>query len=339
MSSWPHTGVLIVNLGTPDSYSTADVRKYLREFLSDKWVLDINPIVRFLLVNLIIAPFRAPKSSKNYQKLWTANGSPLKHYGYSIQDMLQMQLGAGYEVQLGMRYKNPSIKEALQKLMAKKVKKILVIPLFPQYASATTGTVIDEVQRQISKYWLIPELHIISNYYDNAAMLSCYANNAKTYLAQVQYDHILISFHGIPQRHILKGSTGYCKLGNCCDAISAQNHFCYRAQCYATARGIANELQLSQNQYTVVFQSRLGKEPWLEPYAEDTIKRLPGMGYKNVLVLAPSFTADCLETTMEIGDEYLHLFKANGGTHLQLVHSLNDSPEWVKVLKEMVLKY
>jgi ferrochelatase len=339
MSNKTKTAVLLVNVGTPDSFEVSDVRKYLSEFLNDKRVIDLHPIVRHVLVNWIIVPFRAYKSAKTYKKLWTANGSPLKYYGMQLAKKMTDALGNGYVVELGMRYQNPSLKQAIKNIMANQVQKIILIPLFPQYASATTGSVVEEVYKQICTYTNIPIVHTLSNYFDYAPMIEAYAHNANSYLEKQKYDHILISFHGIPRRHILKASCGgYCKLNErCCSAISKLNYFCYRAQCHATARAIAQKLNLRPEQYTVVFQSRLGNEQWLEPYAEEKAKSLPSQGIKNVLVVAPSFTADCLETTIEIGHEYEEIFRNNGGNVWQLVHSLNDSPMWVDALKAMVL--
>ncbi|TAF67904.1 MAG: ferrochelatase [Cytophagales bacterium] len=343
-------GVLLVNLGTPDSPKTGDVRKYLREFLMDGRVIDIPFLPRFLLVNGIIAPFRAPKSAKIYKELWTAEGSPIKIYGEQVKKLLQETLGAHYLVSLGMRYQNPSIERALNELKDKGLDKIIVVPLFPQYASATTGSVHQKVMELVSKWQIIPEIHFIHSYFDDPAFIHAFATIGKQYLEAHPYDHIIFSYHGLPERQIRKGdATGTCLveakkdkskegLANCCATLHSGNRACYRAQCFATSRLIAEALGLADAQYTTAFQSRLGNDPWLKPYTEPLIKDLVKEGKKNVLVFSPSFVADCLETTIEIGEEYKEVFEEAGGTHWQLVESLNVHQLWIETLKNMVLQ-
>ena len=333
-----HTGVALINLGTPDSPEVPDVRKYLREFLSDPRVIDISDLGRFLLVNLIIAPFRSPKSSKVYKKLWTENGSPLLYYGKQVQKMLQDGLGQEYIVTLGMRYQSPSIAEAMEPLLNKGLKRIIVLPLFPQYASATTGSVHEAVMKYVSGKQVIPDIKFISTYFDNSLFIKAFAGLASKYMEQEKFDHVLFSYHGLPERQIGKADySGVCSFGECCNQISEKNYYCYRAQCFATTRLIADELNLKQNEYSTCFQSRLGRDPWIQPYAEEVIKGLPAQGKKKVLVLVPSFVADCLETTIEVGEEYKHLFLENGGEKWQMVESLNDSPQWIEVLKNLIV--
>jgi protoporphyrin/coproporphyrin ferrochelatase len=332
-------GVLLLNLGTPDSPSTSDVRKYLREFLMDRRVIDIPYLNRFMLINLIIAPFRAPKSAKVYKELWTKDGSPLKIYGYRVEKLLQDALGSDYEVSIGMRYQSPNTTEALDKLKNIGLEKIIVIPLYPQYASASTGSSLEEAMNVIKNWEIIPELHFISEYSGNELMVKTYAEIGRKYMAETKFDHFLFSYHGLPERQILKGScNNHCKLGTCCNSYHQNNRYCYRAQCYNTSRLLAKELGLSEDDYTVSFQSRLGKTPWIKPYTDDKIKELCENGKKKVLCFSPSFVADCLETTIEIGEEYKELFEKNGGEHWQLVESLNVHPNWIECLKEMVLK-
>lgn len=333
------TGVLIVNLGTPNSPSTQDVRVYLREFLMDGRVVDIPFFARWMLVNLIIAPFRAPKSAKAYQKVWTSEGSPLMVYGKRLEQALQSALGKDYDVVLAMRYQQPSIKEGIQKLRSKGYTQWIVLPLFPQYASATTGSVMEEVMREVSKLQIIPEIRLISNYFDHPLMINAFAAIAKKYLDKEQYDHILFSYHGLPERQIRKGdSSQQClKEGvDCCASIHAGNYYCYRAQCYATTRLIAEQLGLSKEQYTVMFQSRLGKNPWIRPYADDVIEEMAKQGKKKILCMVPSFVADCLETIEEVGEEYKEAFLHAGGTHWQFVESLNVHPIWVSCVKDLI---
>lgn len=331
------TGVLLVNLGTPDSPSVADVRKYLREFLMDGRVIDINAIARFLLVNLIIAPFRATKSAKIYKKLWTDRGSPLMFYGAELADLLQKTLGDDFVVALGMRYQSPSIESALAKLKSQSIKKIIVVPLFPQYASASTGSAHEEVMRVISKWQLIPQIAMIDSYPSNAEMIQTFADSGKKHIATHQFDHFIFTYHGLPQRQLRKADSR-CLTSGCCDEFSEKNRLCYRAQCVETTRHLAKALDLKETDFTISFQSRLGSDPWIKPYTDKVIEELIGKGKKNILVFAPSFVADCLETTIEIGEEYRELFEEKGGLHWQMVESLNVQPRWVNALKEMVLE-
>ena len=332
------TGVLLVNLGTPDSPSVPDVRKYLREFLMDKRVIDISAVGRWMLVNLIIAPFRAPKSAKIYKQLWEDRGSPLMFHGVDLTEKLGNALGDDYLVAFGMRYQNPSIKLALEELLAANVKKIIVLPLFPQYASATTGSVAEQVMDDIKGKLVIPDIDFVNQYPDDELMLKTFAELGQKYMKKQDYDHVVFSYHGLPERQIRKSSVdGYCQLNaKCCSTYHSKNQFCYRAQCFLTSRKLAQKLELPENRYSVFFQSRLGKDPWIQPYAEDEIQRLAKEGKRKILIFCPSFTADCLETTIEVGDEFKELFIENGGENWQLVESLNSHDLWVKSLKMLV---
>lgn len=335
------TGVLLVNLGTPDNPKTPAVRRYLREFLMDGRVIDIPKWQRFLLVNGIIVPFRAPKSAKTYQELWTTNGSPLLLYGYAVQKLLQEQLGQDYHVALGMRYQNPSIAQALNELKTIQVHKIIILPLFPQYASATTGSVHEKVMEILRKWDNIPEVTFIAQYCNHTNFIQAFAEQGRKYLQQESFDHVIFSYHGLPERQIIKHdiSNTCLKSENCCASYSVHNRLCYRAQCFETSRQLAKALSLEPEQYTVSFQSRLGKSPWIQPYTDETIKKLVLQNKKRILVFSPSFVADCLETTIEIGIEYKHLFESLGGERWQLVESLNDSPLWIETLKNLVKHY
>ncbi|TDB63325.1 ferrochelatase [Arundinibacter roseus] len=334
------TGVLIVNLGTPDSPNTPDVRKYLREFLMDGRVIDIPFIPRWMLVNLIIAPFRAPKSAKIYKELWTEDGSPLKTYGYSVEKMLQQMLGDQYVVKLAMRYQSPGIEDGLKEFQQMGLSSLTVIPFFPQYASATTGSVYEEVMRVLKGWQIMPELRFVNRFLDHPKFIEGFARPARKYMAEHTYDHFLFSYHGVPERQIRKGdpTKAQCKLGSCCDTLNQHNQFCYRAQCFETTRLLVKALDLKEGTYTTCFQSRLGSDPWIKPYSDDVIKDLAKRGVKSVLAFSPAFVSDCLETTIEVGDEYRELFEENGGEHWQLVESLNDSQLWVEVLADLVQK-
>ncbi|MEQ9302792.1 MAG: ferrochelatase [Marinoscillum sp.] len=330
-------GVLLVNLGTPDSTSVPDVRKYLREFLMDKRVIDISAISRWLLVNFIIAPFRAPKSANEYKKLFTERGSPLKFYTEDLLDPLRKLLGDEYVVEYAMRYQNPSIASGLDKLRAANVSSIHVIPLFPQYASASTGSVIDKVMELTKTWQIIPEMRFTSQFLEEEKFLQVIAQNGKRWMQKTDYDHFVFSYHGLPERQIRKGSVGdQCQLGGCCGKFHERNQYCYRAQCFHTTRLLAEKLGIPEEKYTVSFQSRLGKDPWIKPYTDFIIKDLAKEGKKKVLAFSPAFVSDCLETTVEVGEEYLELFQEAGGEQWDLVESLNDDPLWVECLAGIV---
>lgn len=331
-------GVLIVNLGTPDSPDTSSVRRYLREFLMDGRVIDIPYPFRFLLVNGIIAPFRAPKSAKIYQELWEERGSPLKFYGEDVVKDLQKQLGEGYCVRLAMRYQNPDLASTLNEMHQLNLKKLIIVPLFPQYASATTGSVYERVMELVSSWQTLPSISMVNYFYDHPSFAKFFAQRAAKYQEKTNFDYYLFSYHGVPERHIRKGDVtkNTCKLGSCCDTITEKNHACYRAQCFATTRLIAKEMGLEEGTFGTAFQSRLGRDPWLQPYTDETIKKLVKEEKKNILAFSPAFVSDCLETTIEVGEEYKEIFEEEGGEHWQLVESLNNSPEWVDLLADIV---
>ena len=331
------TGILIINLGTPDAPTRPAVYRYLKQFLLDPRVIDINPIARNLLVRGIIAPFRSGKSAKAYQEVWTENGSPLKFYGERLVEQVHQLLGPEYVVELAMRYQNPSIESAIEKLMQAKVSKIKVFTLFPQYASATTGSVHEEVMRILTKQQIIPALEFISKYETWEPMIDLFVKNALKYDLS-KYDHVLFSYHGLPQRQLRKADAfNHClQKSDCCQTLTPTNQFCYSAQCYATTKAIANQLNLKPEQYTVCFQSRLGRDPWTQPYTVRTIEELAKSGAKRLLVFCPAFTADCLETVIEIGEEYREDFLRWGGEQLDLVESLNDKPAWAAAVAELL---
>jgi ferrochelatase len=315
------TGVLLINLGTPDSPSVGHVRSYLSQFLNDPRVIDIPWLLRKMLVNLIIVPFRAPKSAKIYQKLWTDKGSPLLYYSERARDLLQQELDSTYEVHLAMRYKNPSIPDVLETMRKKNYERIIVVTMFPQYASASTGSALEEVMRVVSKWWVIPELKFVSQYFDHPSYIEAFAERGRKYNIN-EYDHVLFSYHGLPERQVDKVyNDGLCSDHDCEHEMTEENRYCYKATCYATTRLLAAKLNIPQEKYTVCFQSR----------------QCGDKGMKKILVFSPAFTADCLETIIEIGDEYQEIFAEHKGEKVQLVESLNDHPLWIKCLKELVL--
>ncbi len=331
--------VLLVNLGTPDNPGAGAVGRYLSQFLNDKRVIDINPIGRFILVNLIIIPFRRFRSSKLYKNIWTKNGSPLLLYGIELKEKLQKEMGDAYSVELAMRYQKPSIKMALENLRKQQPTKIHVLPLYPQYASSSTGSTIEEVLKQIKSWEVIPSLNIISKFYDHPAFHRALINEAKKHKVE-DYDHVLFSYHGLPERQITKGAKHYgsdsCNFGSCCNSITVNNQFCYRANCMETSRVLVKALNIAEGKYSSAFQSRLDNK-WLKPYSDKVVEELAKSGKKKLLVFSPAFVADCLETIYEIGTEYQEIFKEHAGEQITLVNSLNASEEWVKAVKEMVL--
>ncbi len=331
------TAVLLINLGTPDSPSVRDVRKYLFQFLNDARVIDIPWLLRALLVNLIIVPFRAPKSAKIYQELWTKEGSPLLLHSKNLTQKVQEKLKDKADVYLAMRYQSPSIDSVLEEIRKKNYAKIIVIPLYPQYASSSTGSTLERVMQIISKWYVIPELSMVSQYYDEAGYLDAFAERGKAHIGN-NYEHILFSYHGLPVRQVDKVyENGPCSDHHCEDQLDEENAFCYKAACYETTRQIASRLNIPKEKYTVAFQSRLDKK-WLEPFSDKVVEELAKKGVKKLLVFSPAFTADCLETTIEIGSEYKEIFEEHGGQHLQLVESLNDHPLWIDTLEKMVLE-
>ncbi len=332
------TGVLLIQLGTPKSPSVKDVRKYLSEFLNDPRVIDIPAVARFFLVNGIIVPFRAPKSAKIYQQLWTKEGSPLLLYSQSLRKKLQNSFGNEVDVCLAMRYGNPSMEDVLEDMRKRNYSRIVLLPLFPQYASATTGSAIEKAMKIIRKWWVIPEIKTISQFYDDEDFVNCFVERGKKNNLN-EYDHVLFSYHGLPLRQVDKVhlDSQPCANHHCENEITEENKFCYKAACYATTRLLAEKLNIPKEKYTVCFQSRLDKE-WLEPFADKTVIEQAKKGAKKLLVFSPAFVADCLETTIEIGHEYQQLFIEHGGEKLQLVESLNDSDSWVETLKKIIQK-
>src|SRR3989337_2399942 len=331
------TGVLLINLGTPDSPSVGDVRSYLSQFLNDPRVIDIPWILRKILVNLVIVPFRAPKSAKIYKKLWTVNGSPLLYYSLKVQELLQKELESEYGVHLAMRYKNPSIPNVMEQMKKRNYSKIVVVPLFPQYASASTGSAHDEVMRVLRSWWVIPDVTFVSQYYDHPTFINAIVERASKYDINA-FDHILFSYHGLPERHVDKVyNSGLCADHDCENEITEENKYCDKATCYATTRLLADAIKIPKDKYTVCFQSRLD-EKWLKPFSDKVVEECAQKGMKKILVFSPAFTADCLETFIEIGEEYQEIFAAHGGEKVQLVESLNDHPLWIRCLKEIVLE-
>ena len=249
-------------------------------------------------------------------------------------------MGDGFVVELGMRYQSPDMESALSNLREAKVEKIIMIPLYPQYASSSTGSSVAEALRIISKWEVTPSFEVISKFYDNPDFIDACVEVAKKY-DQTEYDYFIFSYHGLPERHINKGAAHYgdntCNFSDCCNSITENNQYCYRANCFETTRQLVKRLNIPEGKYETSFQSRLD-DMWIKPYSDKVIAQKAKEGKKKMLVFSPAFVADCLETIYEIGTEYNEIFKANGGEKIQLVESLNDSPKWIEALKKMVLK-
>ncbi len=329
------TAVILVNVGTPDSPSVGDVRKYLSQFLNDRRVIDLPWLLQKVLVNLIIVPFRAPKSAKLYQQLWNEKGSPLLYYSENAAAKLQVRMGENYRIYNAMRLGNPGLDRILEEVKNQNFNKIIILPLFPQHASATTGSVFELVLSEMSHWNTIPELHFINHFHDHPAFIDAFAAQAAKYQS-TKWDHILFSFHGLPLRQISKVHPGNdCRQCLCKTETIKEGKLCYQAACYETARLISQQAGFSNDHYSVSFQSRLDKN-WMSPFTDKILIQKAEEGIKNILVFAPSFVADCLETKIEIEKDYQLLFRKYGGENLQLVESLNDHDSWIGSLEQII---
>ena len=327
--------LLLVNLGTPDKPTYLSVFKYLRQFLMDGRVININPFLRFVLVNFIICPTRSFSSTKVYKEVWDKNtGSPLLHNTTKLAEKLVNKV-QDYDVYFAMRYQNPSIESVINKILETNPDEITVLPLFPHYAAATTGSVYQEISRVISKKWVVPNIRFINQFYDNEKFINAWVDKASKFDLNT-YDKVIFSYHGIPNSHVDNVyPDSLCSDHNCESEVTNENKFCYKATTYETTKILANRLNLSPDKYQVTFQSRLTNK-WLTPFTDEVLESLPGNGNKNVLVFSPAFTADCLETIIEIGDEYKELFLEAGGEKLDYVESLNYSDLWADAIIDII---
>ncbi|WP_028618769.1 ferrochelatase [Pseudomonas canadensis] len=325
--------LLLVNLGSPKSTSVADVRSYLNQFLMDPYVIDLPWPVRRLLVSLILIK-RPEQSAHAYASIWWDEGSPLVVLSRRLQQQMTAQWTQG-PVELAMRYGEPSIESVLTRLAAQGIRKVTLAPLYPQFADSTVTTVIEEAKRVVRDKKLSVQFSILPPFYDQPEYLDALAASVRSYVEQ-DYDHLLLSFHGLPERHLTKlDPTGqHCfKEADCCKNASPEVlKTCYRAQCFSVARDFAERLGLPEDKWSVAFQSRLGRAKWIEPYTEARLEALAKQGVKKLLVMCPAFVADCIETLEEIGDRGLEQFREAGGEELVLVPCLNDDPQWAKAL-------
>lgn len=329
--------LLIINLGTPDLPEKKQVRKYLREFLNDPRVIDLPFLLRKILVNLIIIPFRTSKSTALYKKLWTKNGSPLLIHLKNLQKKVSAKISSDYQVFIAMRYGKPNLEKTLDNIYSHNFEELVVFPLFPQYASSTTGSVFEFILNYAKKREIFPNLNFISQYYNRPEFIKVFSEKIKKYQPE-KYDKVIFSYHGLPLRQVQKTHPNF-EVSKCECQTSLPEHgkFCYKATCYETTRLLQKATGISAEKSVTAFQSRLS-EGWLSPFADEVLANLAKNGIKSVLVVAPSFTADCLETIVEIEHEYKQIFLENGGKKLTLVKSLNSSDDWAdaicKIIKE-----
>lgn len=327
--------LLLVNVGTPDRPEKRAVRNYLFQFLNDSRVIDIPWLSRKILVNLIIVPFRAGKSTKLYQKLWTDRGSPLLVYMNDLAGKLQERLGKHFEVWEAMRYGKPSLEKQLENIRERGYDEVVIFPLFPQYASSTTGSVVERVMRITSRWNVIPAIRFVDQYYDAPAFIDAFAQRIRSYHPE-NYDRVIFSYHGLPIRQIEKVhpqvSEPHC---SCVKQMPEHGTHCYKATCYETTRLLAKKLNLNDEKFLTTFQSRLSKN-WLYPFTDETVKELARQGTKKVLVVAPSFVTDCLETIIELGEENREIFMENGGEVFDMVESLNADERWADAIVKIL---
>jgi protoporphyrin/coproporphyrin ferrochelatase len=332
-------GILLMNLGSPDSPSVPDVRRYLREFLMDPRVIDAPYPVRFGVVHFSILPKRPHQSAEAYRSIWTDQGSPLIVTTRKLKEALQDC--TGMPVEMAMRYQRPTPEEALDKLALRGVTQVILVPLFPHYAMSSYETAVERVRTAVRDRRDAMTLQVLPPFYDHPAYVRALVDSAEPYLTH-EIDHLLFSFHGLPERHLRKAdpTSKHClTFPNCCETPSPAHRTCYRAQCFATVKAFAEATDLPRERYSIAFQSRLGKEPWMQPYTDAELERLAKAGVKKLAVICPAFVADCLETIEEIGMRGREIFLNAGGEEFTLIPCLNDRGIWVEALAEMLTPY
>lgn len=338
MSSPQKTGILLLNLGTPDAPDVKSVRRYLREFLSDPKVIDLPALTRWVLLNCVILPFRPKQSAHAYQQIWTDKGSPLLLHSQALTQKLADMTSGHYTVALGMRYGKPNIASAIEQL--RDCEHIVVMPLFPQYSTAATESAVLKATELLDQHHPEMTYNVVHDFFDHPAFIDAYASLLSEKLKTLQPDMLLLSYHGLPERHLDKGicdvmKTRCSRLG-ACPKMHSNKRYCYRAQCYETSRLLTTALSLDPAKVHVAFQSRLGKTPWIKPYTDVVLEDLAKNGVKKLAVACPSFVADCLETLEEIGIRANAQWIALGGESLTLLPCLNDDAHWVKALATLI---
>ena len=313
-------GVLICNLGTPDSYKAWDVGRFLREFLSDGRVVEVPKLIWWFILNLIILPLRSPKSAKLYKSIWTEQGSPLKVLSEKLINKLREKSGGAYEVELAMRYGKPSIESKLLKLKNNNCRELIIVPMFPQYSGTTTGSIFDEVTRVLSKWRWVPSLSFVNSYHDDKNYIQALKESMEAAVKKEKPEKIIFTYHGIPKRNFDLGDPYHC-------------------YCQKTTRLVSEQLGLDEGEYMTTFQSRFGPAEWLKPYTSDTMKDLADKGIKNILTIAPAFSVDCLETIEEIDQENKDIFLEAGGEKFTYIPCLNDTDSHVNFLEKLIDKH
>ena len=334
-------GIILMNLGSPDSTAVKDVRHYLNEFLMDKRVIDYPWLFRALLVKGIIVPFRSPKSAAAYKTIWTEKGSPLIVLAKELQQRLQQQLNE--PVEIAMRYGNPSPQAAYESLLKKipGLEEVILMPLYPHYAMSSYETAVEYMKEVYSKHKYSFSLTAIKPYYKNEDYIRALTESIRPFL-QKDFDKLLFSYHGVPERHIIKGDiTGnHClKHPECCGTDSPAHSFCYRHQCITTTLLVASQSGLPKDKFELSFQSRLGRDKWLTPYTAQRLSELPGEGVKKILVACPAFVSDCLETLEEIAEQGKESFLHAGGESFTMIPCLNTHPQWVAAIAKWIKEY
>ncbi|WP_248724676.1 ferrochelatase [Seonamhaeicola sp. ML3] len=330
-------GILLVNLGSPDSPDPKDVKKYLGEFLMDERVIDIPYTARALLVRGIILKTRPKASAAAYKKIWWEEGSPLIVISERLQDKIQKQVDV--PVALAMRYGSMTIEKGLRELVDQGVDEVLLFPLYPQFAMATTETILVKAEELRKLHFPNLKIDSVPAFYNRADYIEVLANSIKHHLQGKNYEHLLFSYHGVPERHIRKSDVtkSHCKIdGSCCATPSKAHEFCYRHQCLEVTRLVGEFLQLEEGTYSTSFQSRLGFDPWLQPYTDRTIERLGKQGTKNMAIVTPAFVSDCLETLEEIAMEGEEIFHEVGGDQFTTIPCLNDDDDFVNLLSKWI---
>ena len=330
-------GVLLVNLGSPESPDPKDVKVYLDEFLMDQRVIDLPSFLRTILVRGIILNTRPKRSAKAYKKIWWDEGSPLivlsKRLLQKMEEKVQLPLA------LGMRYGKPAIQTGLQELADKGVTEVLLVPLYPQFAMATTETILVQAESLRQESFPQMEFTTLPSFYNHPDYVRVLSQSIQESLQDKQWEHLIFSYHGVPERHIRKSdiTKSHCKIdGQCCQTASPTHQYCYRHQCLETTRLVAEYLDLASDRYTTTFQSRLGLDPWLQPYTDKTVAKMAKSGVKKMAIVTPAFVSDCLETLEEIGMEAVEDFEEKGGEHLHVIPCINDREDWVNVMSRWV---
>jgi ferrochelatase len=330
-------GALLVNLGSPNSTSVKDVKNYLDEFLMDKRVIDSPYLVRAFVVKGIILNTRPKKSAEAYKKIWWDEGSPLIVLSERLHK--KVQKNTKIPVELAMRYGKPSIKSGLQKLVNQGVNEVFLVPLYPQFAMASTETIVVLANKLVKKHFPQVKLTDLPAFYNKADYIEVLSETIQSELEKSKPEQLLFSYHGLPERHLKKSDVtkSHCKIdGSCCNTPSPAHEFCYRHQCYETTRQVAKTLKLKEGSYSVSFQSRLGRDPWIKPYTDHVIDDFAKNGLKKLAVVTPAFVSDCLETLEEIGMEAKKSFIENGGEEFTAIPCLNENEKWIKTLSSWI---